>query len=89
MGIYVWGAGCGASELLDSALFRIRELIDYRASFDGSLRIEARTLCPGLEERLRRITEDLDPQVPVHVRSVLCLPSHRPMYPGKRHIPRL
>lgn len=76
-------------EDLDSTLFGLAGLVDYRASFDGKLTIEARTLCVGLEEQLRSAAKERYPDLEVCVYTTLCQPSHRPMYLGKRHVVRL
>ena len=76
-------------EELDSALFGIPALVDYRASFDGQLTIEARTLCAGQEEQLCSAAKGRYPDLQICVHATLCLPSDRPMYLGKRHIVRL
>ncbi len=75
-------------EELDSALFRIPELVDYRASFDGQLTIEARTLCRGLKTQIYNIVKTLYCDLQVEVNTSLCQHSDRPMYLGKRHIVR-
>ena len=72
-------------EDLDSALFSLPGLVDYRASFDGTLCIEARTLWEGLEEELCSRAKLLYGDLEVVVHTSLCRPSDRPMYLGKRH----
>lgn len=76
-------------EDLDSACFRIEGLVDHRASLDGSLTIEARTVCPGLEARIHDAVTSLYADLEVVVHASLCRHSDRPMYMGKRHILRL
>jgi len=73
-------------EELDSRLFRISELVDYRASFDGRLIIEARTLSEGIQMRICCAAKSLYPNLPIEVSTSRCLHSDRPMYLGKRHI---
>ena len=80
--------GSVSIEELDSKLFRIPELVDYRASFDGKLTIEARTLCKGFEIRIYSIAKALCPDLPIEVHASLCRHSDRPMYLGKRHLVR-
>ncbi len=75
-------------EVLDSRLFRIGELVDYRASFDGRLTIEARTQNSGLEEQISGVAQSLYPDYFVEVHAAPCRPTDRPMYLGKRHIVR-
>ena len=74
---------------LDSTLFRISKLIDYRASFDGALSVEARMLPGGGGDRLRDILTALYPDLQIRVHTSLCRYDDRPMYLGKRHIVQL
>ena len=76
-------------ETLDSQLFRIPGLADYRASFDGRLCIEARTLCEGLRMQIFHAAQAVCPDLPIEVQTSRCLRSDRPMYLGKRHVVRL
>ena len=73
-------------EGLDSQLLRIPELADYRASFDGQLTIEARTLCEGSHRQIYDAAKELYPDLQINVRTSLCQRYDRPMYFGKRHI---
>ena len=73
-------------EELDSVLFRIPELVDHRASFDGRLIIEARTLWSGLEAKLRSAAKARYPDLQIQVHTSVCQLSDRPMYPGKRYL---
>ena len=76
-------------EELDSALFRIPGLEDYRASFDGRLIIEARTLCDGLQMQILGAAKTVYPDLQMEVHTSSCLHSDRPIYLGKRHIVQL
>ena len=78
--------GSISMEALDSKLFHISTLTDYRASFDGRLNIEARVLEPGAEAQLCNAAGALYPHLQIEVHASVCQPSDRPMYPGKRHI---
>ena len=78
--------GAISMEVLDSALFSMPALVDYRASFDGTLRIDARTADGQGADWLRQAAKDCCPGVPVQVRVSLALPSQRPMYLGKRFV---
>ena len=73
-------------EALDSALFSLEALIDYRASFDGTLRLEAKTLNGSggmwLEETARKVC----PGKAVTVQVLPARPEDVPMYLGKRHV---
>jgi len=71
---------------LDSRLLRIPELVDYRASFDGKLTLEARTLCEGAQRQICEAAKEIYPELQISVRTSLCRQSDRPMYMGKRHI---
>ena len=73
-------------EELDSKLLHIPELVDYRASFDGKLTIEARTLCEGVQRKIYDGAKEIYPELQVNVHTSLCRQSDRPMYLGKRHI---
>lgn len=76
-------------EVLDSVLFRIPILADYRVSFDGSLSIEAFTTRSGtIEHDIRNAVAQLYPHLEVRISARLCRRDHRPAYPGKRHIIR-
>ena len=73
-------------EELDSQLFRIPGLADYRASFNGRLIIEARILSEGLQMPILDTAKALYPALQMEVHTSSCLRSDRPMYLGKRHI---
>ena len=73
-------------EELDSKLFHIPELVDYRTSFDGKLTIEARTLCEGVQRQIYDGAKEIYPELQINVQTSLCRQSDRPMYLGKRHI---
>ena len=73
-------------EELDSALFRIPELVDYRASFDGQLTIEARLLQAGLDAHIRKTAQQIYPDLQIFVHTSVSQMYDRPMYLGKRHI---
>lgn len=76
-------------EELDSQLFRIPDLADYRASFDERLIIEARTLCEGVQMQIFSAAKTVYPDLQMGVHTSSCLHSERPMYLGKRHIVQL
>ena len=73
-------------EELDSTLFRVAQLVDYRASFHGSLTIEAKTRGTGAEQEILSAARSLYPDLPISVGVSLCRSTDRPMYLGKRHI---
>ncbi|MGN1016548.1 MAG: DVU_1553 family AMP-dependent CoA ligase [Faecousia sp.] len=73
-------------EALDSALFSLGSLVDYRAGFNGTLRIDARTMDGRGGEWLMQTARSCCPGVDVSVRVSPALPDQRPMYPGKRFV---
>ena len=73
-------------EKLDSRLLRIPELVDYRASFDGQLTLEVRTLCEGVQRQIYQAAKQIYPKLQISVQTSLCRQSDRPMYMGKRHV---
>ncbi len=81
--------GIISMEALDSVLFRIPGLVDYRASFDGKLYIEARTAEENLESVLQEAAQQLYPSLAVMVTTAPSSPSDRPLYPGKRYIAKI
>ena len=73
-------------ERLDSGLFSLPELVDYRAAFDGRLTIEALCTDTGAEAHILRAAGQLYPDVEIRVRVSPATQAHRPLYLGKRHI---
>ena len=78
--------GAISMEALDSALFSLETLIDYRASFDGVLHLEARTRDGGSEAWLRKAAMQCCPERAVTVQVSPARPEDVPMYLGKRYI---
>ena len=78
--------GAISMEALDSALFPMPSLVDYRASFDGILHIDARTAAGQGADWLRQAAQDCCPGISVEVQVSPALPSQRPMYRGKRFV---
>ena len=76
--------GAISIEALDSALFPMPSLVDYRASFDVTLHIDARTAAGQGADWLRQAAQDCCPGISVEVQVSPALPSQRPMYMGKR-----
>jgi hypothetical protein len=76
-------------EELDSLLFRIPALVDYRVSFDGRLRIEARTLYEGLRTQIFGAAKTVCPDLQMEIHTSSCLHSDRPICLGIRHIVKL
>ena len=74
-------------EALDSVLFPIPELVDYRVSFDGSLSIKAfATRIGDTEDAIRSAVGRIYPHLEAEISVQLCSRDHRPAYLGKRHI---
>lgn len=74
-------------EDLDSALFAIPELIDYKAMFDGTLQIEARCLeNTNVTSQIHHLAKSAYPQFKIRVSAEIADKKHRPMYLGKRCI---
>ena len=72
-------------EALDSALFRIPELVDCRAAFDGKLHLHC--LCRNrIPDRIADTVREVYPLLEVEVTTELAAGSHRPLYPGKRYV---
>lgn len=77
-------------EELDSALFAVPELVDYRASFDGKLCIEARCLDACLTaDPILAAAKAVYPRLEIQVAAIPVSREDRPMYLGKRHITQL
>ena len=77
-------------EMLDSALFAILELVDYRAAYDGKLHIEGRCRDTGsAAEQIVEAAKQVYPGLEIQVSTVIAALDHRPMYLGKRHIIKL
>jgi len=74
-------------EALDSALFSLPELIDYRASFDGKLHIEVRCLTNAdIIPQITAAAKKQYPNMEVTVTVETADKTHRPLYPGKRYV---
>lgn len=74
-------------ETLDSRLFSLPELVDYRVTLeDDTLRLDARLLDLSAADALRTLAQEVYPQLHVAVTAAMADPEERPMYPGKRHI---
>lgn len=78
--------GAVSMEALDSALFRIPTLVDYRAALDGQLSIHALTLAEGAQAEIRRAVNGQYPQLSVVVTTRPASLEDRPLYLGKRSV---
>lgn len=73
-------------ETLDSALFSIPGLVDYRASFDGILHLDCLCLDLDIVHQVHAALNRIYPGLKVNVTVASATRSHRPVYLGKRHI---
>ena len=74
-------------EALDSTLFRIPELVDYRASLGKKLHVEAFcTHSEGVEKKILDVVKKIYPHLEIAVSTERCNLEQRPAYLGKRHI---
>jgi phenylacetate-coenzyme A ligase PaaK-like adenylate-forming protein len=73
-------------EQLDSVLFSIPELVDYRVCFDGVLKIDARTTMPDLEIPIKNAVATCFPEIEAEIRTTSASWKDTPMYLGKRYI---
>lgn len=73
-------------ETLDSTLYPTEDLIDYKASFDGTLHIQALVLDTGCAQRLYHAAKAQYPELSITVSVQTAAPTDRPMYPGKRYL---
>ena len=73
-------------EVLDSALFEIPGLVDYRASFDGILRLDCLCLDNQGADRIRRAAQQKYPRLEVLASVSPTAREHHPLYLGKRHV---
>ena len=80
--------GIFSIEKLDSTLFRIPELVDYRASLDGNLVLEVRAKETGIKAQIQNAVAERYPHARIALDIACCQLSDRPMYLGKRHVVR-
>ena len=78
--------GAVSMEALDSVLFRIPGLVDYRAEFDGRLRVEALTLHEKMDPVIAQALRSQYPELEHRLTTAVCRPDDRPMYLGKRYL---
>lgn len=78
--------GIVSIEKLDSILFHIPELVEYRASFDGKLCIQASVTHENMEYRMQQALKQKFPQLDTLIATALYRPEDRPMYLGKRYL---
>ena len=73
-------------EALDSALFQLPGLVDYRAAFDGCLRLDLRLTPEGSENAILGAAQWLYPGCTLVLDSQPARLEDRPLYLGKRHV---
>ena len=73
-------------ETLDSRLFHIPELVDYWASWDGTLRLHCLCLYPDTADRICAAAKQVYPGQEVIVTTEAAAREHRPLYRGKRYL---
>lgn len=71
---------------LDSLLFRLPELIDYRAFWENQLVLQAVATEKSAAEPLLRLLRAHNAGIAFSVETVCFSPNTRPLYPGKRHL---
>ena len=74
-------------EVLDSAIYRIPELVDYRVCLDTKLHVEAFcTGSKGVKEKILAAVKKVYPHLEAAVSVEGCSLHHCPAYLGKRHV---
>ena len=78
--------GSISMEALDSALFSLPGVIDYRARLDNRLLLDVRVSESGLEEIIRTKAAACCPGFSIRVQTTLFSYGDTPLYPGQRRI---
>lgn len=78
--------GSLSMEDLDSALFPLPGLVDYRACFDGTLHLDIRLTPDGSAGDILHAAQKQFPNCTVQLHSQPALPADTPLYLGKRHL---
>ena len=73
-------------EALDSQMFRVPGLVDYRACFDGTLTLECACLDTHIEGQIYDAARRACPELEISVAAIPANPESRPMYLGKRYV---
>ena len=73
-------------EKLDSAIFPVDGIVDYRVAYDRELRLELSCLAQPDRKALETIIKELYPQAKIQLSLRAFDYSDKPMYPGKRCI---
>ena len=75
-------------EELDSRLFQLSWLVDYRAYYDGILHLDCFCLEQQSVEQVRTSVQKQFPQINAEISMTSVMLEHRPAYLGKRHVIR-
>lgn len=73
-------------EELDSALFAISQLVDYRAVFDGKLHVDCLYRGEPVSDRICSEVQKIYPGIEITVTMHPVTREHRPQYLGKRYL---
>jgi phenylacetate-coenzyme A ligase PaaK-like adenylate-forming protein len=80
--------GAISMEAMDSTLFAIPGLVDYRARLAGKLHLDCLCLDLEISERIRAAVRTQLPQLEALISISPATRVHRPLYPAKRYIIR-
>lgn len=78
--------GVVSIEKLDSALFQIPALVDYRASYDGKLHLDCRCKDVSAIDLIASTIKMKYPQLEIQIDATLIVGEDRPQYLGKRYV---
>ena len=76
-------------EELDSRLFQLSWLVDYRAYYDGILHLDCFCLEQQSVEQVRTSVQKQFPQINAEISMTTVMLEYRPAYLGKRHVIRV
>ena len=76
-------------EELDSRLFQLSWLVDYRAYYDGILHLDCFCLGQQSAEQVRVSVQKQFPQINAEISMTTVMLEYRPAYLGKRHVIRV
>lgn len=76
-------------EALDSALFQLPELVDYRATYDHALSLDVYGKKGISQDSILGTIKNLYPQIDVMLSLMPADRKNTPLYPGKRYVIQL
>jgi len=76
-------------EVLDSALFQLPELVDYRATYDHALSLDVYGKKGIRQDSIHEMVKKLYPQIDVMLSLMSADRKQTPLYPGKRSVIQL